>query len=130
MSANVAPNVKQVSPEVAKSLVDNGSTLLDVRTPEEFAAGHCDGAVNVPLKLIQGGDMVPNPEFDAQLAQALPDKPANVVCTCYAGRRGTAAAERLAAAGFLDVHNIVGGMGDWVKADIPVSGQINPPSNN
>ena len=130
MSAGAAPQFKQVSPEEAKSLVDAGSVLLDVRSPEEFAKGHAAGAVNVPLKLIQGKEMVLNPEFDAQLAQALPDSSAKVVCTCFGGGRGGTAAERLAAAGFSDVSNVVSGMGGWCKAGLPVTGEINAPFNH
>ncbi len=32
-----------------KSLVDNGALIVDVRSPQEFASGHIDGSVNMPL---------------------------------------------------------------------------------
>jgi rhodanese-related sulfurtransferase len=35
-----------------KSLVDNGALIVDVRSPQEFASGHIDGSVNMPLDTI------------------------------------------------------------------------------
>ncbi|MBM3428767.1 MAG: rhodanese-like domain-containing protein [Bacteroidetes bacterium] len=35
-----------------KNLIENGAYLVDVRTPEEFAAGHVNASVNIPLDQI------------------------------------------------------------------------------
>ncbi|HHB79835.1 MAG TPA: rhodanese-like domain-containing protein [Saprospiraceae bacterium] len=35
-----------------KELVQNGAVLIDVRTPGEFAQGHVDNAINIPLQVI------------------------------------------------------------------------------
>jgi rhodanese-related sulfurtransferase len=38
------------------------------RTPEEFEQGHCEGAVNIPIKInSDAGSMVDNPAFDEQV---------------------------------------------------------------
>ena len=51
---------KTVTPKEAKNLLENGYRYLDVRTEREFAEGHAEGAVNIP---IAGEGMVPNPDF-------------------------------------------------------------------
>jgi rhodanese-related sulfurtransferase len=41
-----------VDPKQARSLIASGAVLIDVRTPEEFAAGHARGSRNIPLQRI------------------------------------------------------------------------------
>lgn len=90
----------QVSPEKAKALVSNGATLVDVRSPGEFAGGHVAGAKNVPVG-----------ELAARAAGTTPqDKP--VVVYCASGVRSARAASLLKAAGYADVHDL-GGMHRW-----------------
>ncbi|MCB0586330.1 MAG: rhodanese-like domain-containing protein [Phaeodactylibacter sp.] len=36
-----------------KSLISNGAKLIDVRTPQEFAEGYAEGAINIPLQALQ-----------------------------------------------------------------------------
>jgi rhodanese-related sulfurtransferase len=36
-----------------KSLVDNGALIVDERSPQQFASGHIDGSVNMPLDSIR-----------------------------------------------------------------------------
>ncbi len=71
--------------------------FIDVREPDEVAAGTLDGAVNIPL-----GDL---PEQISEL-----DSNRRVVLLCRSGRRSANAAEMLVAAGFLDVINLEGGI--------------------
>ncbi|MCK6694778.1 MAG: rhodanese-like domain-containing protein, partial [Thermoanaerobaculia bacterium] len=37
-----------------KALAQNGAIILDVRTPEEFNSGHVEGALNIPVQILQG----------------------------------------------------------------------------
>jgi rhodanese-related sulfurtransferase len=96
--------VPQVEPADAARLVADGALLIDVRGPDEFAAGHAPGATNIPLDTLDPA--------------ALPRDRA-LVTTCRTGRRGAQAAARLQAAGF-DVHNLAGGMTAWAAAGLPV----------
>lgn len=72
-------------------------TLVDVRTPEEFAAGAVEGAINIPLDCMrQSLDRIPA------------DKP--VVVYCAVGLRGYLASNILRQHGFKDVRNLIGGL--------------------
>lgn len=72
-------------------------TLVDVRTPEEFAAGAVEGAINIPLdSMRQSLDRIPA------------DKP--VVVYCAVGLRGYLASNILRQHGFKDVRNLIGGL--------------------
>ena len=82
----------------AHELVASGATLLDVRTPEEFAAGHIDGAVNVPVD-----------EVGSRLSGIPHDEP--VVVYCHSGRRAARAAQTLSQNGY-QVYNL-GPMSAW-----------------
>jgi phage shock protein E len=83
----------------AKQLVADGATLVDVRSPGEFAAGHIDGAVNIPV-----GDV-------SSRASEIP-KGHPVVLYCASGIRSGVAARTLRSAGRTDVHNL-GGISRW-----------------
>ncbi|MGB8861076.1 MAG: rhodanese-like domain-containing protein, partial [Ilumatobacteraceae bacterium] len=83
-------------------------TVIDVRTPEEFAAGHIQGATNID---VEGGG------FSAAIEAMDPSKAYLVYC--HSGRRAAIAAETMTAAGFTDVRNM-GGIQAWIDAGLPV----------
>ncbi|MCC7382584.1 MAG: rhodanese-like domain-containing protein [Deltaproteobacteria bacterium] len=85
----------------AKEAVKNGARLIDVRTPEEFSAGHIKGAANIPLDAIQA-----NPE----IVGGLKDRP--LVLYCRSGRRSEIAKGLLLRAGYREVLNL-GAIGNW-----------------
>ncbi|MBM4382331.1 MAG: rhodanese-like domain-containing protein [Deltaproteobacteria bacterium] len=76
--------------------------LLDVRTPEEFAAGHVPGATLVPVQ-----------ELEARAAELAAYKERGVVAYCEVGGRASKAAEILRAAGFANVRLLDGSMKRW-----------------
>ncbi len=90
-----------ISSEKAKTLVKEGALLLDVRSPAEFAAGHIEGAVNIPVQ-----------ELEAKLGTFPAKKEQNVVVYCQSGRRSAKAREILQHAGYLNVFNL-GGISNW-----------------
>ncbi|MEY3052965.1 MAG: hypothetical protein RLY31_2750 [Bacteroidota bacterium] len=70
-----------------QELLDQGAVIIDVRSREEFKAGHAKGATNIPLQ-----------ELGGQLNRlAKQNKP--VVTCCASGRRSGIAARQLQAAG-------------------------------
>lgn len=88
--------------EAHLKMTQEGFTYVDVRTEDEFAEGHPEGAVNVPLLLTGGGGMVPNPDFLATLEKAFA-KDAPLIVGCKAGGRSAKAAAVLEGAGFTRV---------------------------
>ena len=83
------------SPETANAAVFRDAIIIDVRTPEEFAAGHLDGAL---LYNVQ------DPAFDAKIADLDPSIP--YVVYCRSGNRSAQAVERMKAAGFTDLTDL------------------------
>jgi phage shock protein E len=111
-AADAAPMEKarlaQVDVAGLETALAAGARLIDVRTPEEFAAGHVAGAVNVPL----GFDAATEPA----LADFKKDQPLYVIC--QSGGRSSRASAQLAAAGFWAV-NVNGGTSEWVASGKP-----------
>lgn len=83
-------------------------TIVDVRTAEEFAEGHIEGSINIPVN-----------EFMANLNQ-LPDKNAKIVVLCKSGHRGALVMMALRMLGYTDVRNLAGGTNAWVAAELPL----------
>lgn len=101
---------KTVSLDEFDSMSDgNDVVVLDVRTPEEFRAGHVAGARNLNVR---------DPAF-AEQAGAL-DKDKAYLVYCRSGRRSTAATERMRAMGFTKLFNFTGSMNEWNAAKKPV----------
>ncbi|WP_070965694.1 rhodanese-like domain-containing protein [Vibrio sonorensis] len=75
--------------------IEDGALLIDVRTPEEFASGHLEGAVNIPLS-----------ELEQRLNTV--DKSKQTVLYCRSGRRSGVAYEILRNAGYDNIHNAGG----------------------
>ena len=93
-----------------KLLVEKSNALiLDVRTPEEFAAGHVKGAVN--LNIYDAG-------FKDGLAKL--DKAKPVLVYCKAGSRSADAASQMKELGFGEVYNFSGGMLAWSNSNKPM----------
>ena len=98
-SANTAPQTEQsaVQPEKAKGI------WIDVRSAEEFNAGHLQDAVNIP-----------HDQILARIQAVSPDKNAPVNLYCRSGRRAEIALNELKNAGYTNVTNH-GGYDDLVK---------------
>jgi phage shock protein E len=83
--------------------------VLDVRTPEEFAAGHVPGARNVS-----------HDQLAANLDQLASLKDKQVVLYCRTGRRTALATETLKSAGFQNLRHLEGDYQAWAAANRPV----------
>ena len=75
--------------------------ILDVRRPDEFAAGHIPKAINVPNETIGTAEI---PE--------LPDKDQLIMVYCRSGRRSKEASEKLVKLGYTNIVEF-GGIIDW-----------------
>ena len=80
---------------------ETGYIILDVRRPDEFAAGHIPNAINVPNESIGTSEI-----------SELPDKNQLIMVYCRSGRRSKEAAEKLVKLGYTNIVEF-GGILDW-----------------
>lgn len=79
-----------------------GVTVIDVRTPAEFAEGHLPGAVNIDVSDPAFGDAVAELEVDGAYA-----------VYCRSGNRSRVAIDQMATAGIASTVGLEGGIGAW-----------------
>ncbi len=79
---------------------DKAIQLIDVRTPEEYRAGHIPGSRNIPLDRIE------------EIEEAVPDRGAKLFVYCLSGGRSASACAYLVRLGYTNVVNI-GGIAHW-----------------
>jgi rhodanese-related sulfurtransferase len=94
---------ERVDVRTARQMQRAGDTIVDVRSPDEFAGGHIAGAVNIPL--------------DRLSPETLPA--GQILTTCSMGGRGGRAADMLVAAG-REAFSIDGGTKAWAAAGLPI----------
>lgn len=94
---------ERLSMEEAKINLDKDTSilLLDVRTREEYALGHIEGAVNIPLQ-----------ELEESAEEELDDKEQTIYLYCRSGVRTLSAASILEELGYNKVYDI-GGIIAW-----------------
>lgn len=91
-----------IDPAQAIRLLDAGTAqAVDVREPDEYAAGHIPGAVLLPVGQVR-----------EKAAALLPDKAARLLVYCRTGRRSAAACKQLQQMGYTAVANL-GGILSW-----------------
>ena len=83
-------------------------TIIDVRTVEDFTAGHIDGSVNIVINALLADQTL------------LPGKDAPVVVLCQGGHRGALALMALRMLGWTDIRNLNGGINAWTAAELPL----------
>lgn len=104
--------ITNVNASEFKDLLDNSTDLLlvDVRTPQEYTAGHIAGAVNIDWK---------NQEtFATKIAEISKDK--TVLIYCHSGHRSGLAGKYLKEKGYTKIYNLETGIMGWKKAAFPV----------
>ena len=96
------PGYQKISPQEALTMLqEQDVTLLDVRTQEEFAEAHIEGAL-----------LLPDYEIEQKASELLPDKDAVILVYCRSGRRSQGAAQKLIEMGYSQVYDF-GGIIDW-----------------
>lgn len=88
-----------IAPAEAKTLVQQGALLIDVRTPDEFDVKHLDGAINIPVD-----------QLEARAAELPKDK--DLILYCRSGTRSAQGRTTLSRSGFSRVHDL-GAMKNW-----------------
>jgi len=109
--SNLPSDWFQMKPEVLLQKLDLGEEIfvLDARRPDEFAAGHVEGAVNIPVHdLAKHIDQLPN------------DPDTLIVVYCRSGVRSMFATSALLVLGYNKVYNMPGGFLAWQDAGYPI----------
>ena len=101
----------KLTPLQATQVINQGKTLiLDVRTADEFAAGHIRDAKNIPLK-----------ELKARIDELEKFKARPVVVVCAKGLRSAKATTQLNKAGYTEAASLLGGLDAWQTQGLPVT---------
>lgn len=102
-SNNQTNTYRQISMDEAVNMMaqETGYIILDVRRPDEFAAGHIPNAINVPNETIGTAEI-----------SELPDKNQLIMVYCRSGRRSKEASEKLVKLGYTNIVEF-GGILDW-----------------
>jgi len=91
-------------------LQNQGALVVDLRKPEDFAAGHIGGARRMDsAQMLTAGDTLKK------------YKEKTVVVYCESGSMGAAAARVLAGQGFKQAFNLKGGLGVWRSENLPLA---------
>ena len=83
-----------------------GQTIIDIRTPEEFASGHIEDAININLF---------DKTFSDQIAKL--DKSEPIFLYCRSGSRSKSASKKVSNLGFEKVYDLQGGIIKWVRSN-------------
>ena len=105
--------IEHISPQDASTLIQEnqnnpGFVIIDVRTPEEFAEGYIENAINIDFYA---------ETFRDDIYQL--DKNKTYLIYCRSGRRSADALGIKAEFGFTEVYNLLGGIIDWKAAGLP-----------
>ena len=95
----------------ATQMLNQGkSVVLDIRSPEDFAAGHIRDARHIPLK-----------ELKSRISELDKFKSKSVIVVCSSGAQSSRAAGVLKGAGFGDVYSLDGGLAAWRAQGLPTA---------
>lgn len=93
----------------ATDTAERNVVYVDVRTPEEYASGHVEGAINIP-----------HTEMDARYGELEAYEDSEIVVYCRSGRRSGIAQDILESEGFGNVTN-GGGLSDLARRGVPTT---------
>jgi phage shock protein E len=85
----------QISSKDARTYLQSGALVIDVRTTGEFAAGHLPNAINLPVDGIE-----------SSLPRRVKDKGQVLLLHCQGGSRSSAAKKKLVALGYSNAFNL------------------------
>ncbi len=94
--------IREVDTAGAESAIAAGSTVLDVREPDEYEQGALTGAVHIPRG-----------HLESQIENRVVDRDTPLVVHCASGTRSAFAAETLTQLGYTDVVSMAGGFNKW-----------------
>lgn len=90
--------------QIAEEIQAPNTTIIDVRTPEEYNSGHIPGAINIDYS---------SEEFESLIGDI--DRDTKLVIYCAAGGRSGSALDKMDLMGFNHVFNLEGGYNAWIR---------------
>ena len=99
-----------IPPQELIRMMNQGALVLDLRSPEDFAAGHIGGA-----RRMDSAEILKAAETQKKY------KEKSVIVCCNSGSLGASAARTLVGQGFSKVFNLRGGLAGWRAENLPVS---------
>jgi len=113
---NIGPQtqiIEDVTLEEAVALIEDNRynpnfVIIDVRTPEEYARGHIEKAINLDYY---------SETFAGELDKL--DKDKTYLIYCRSANRSGKALDMMAELGFAEVYNMLGGMVQWERTGLP-----------
>jgi rhodanese-related sulfurtransferase len=112
-------DIREILPWDLEERIQNNPELLivDVREPEEFAAMHIDGSINVPRGILESACEWDYEETVPELVQA---REREVVVVCRSGYRSVLAAHSMNVLGYNDVVSLKTGLRGWKDYEQPL----------
>ena len=114
-----ATSVNLIPIEQARSEIESGVRVIDVREPHEWDEAHLERAIHVP----QG-------EVAERIDEIAPDRSERLLLQCRTDNRSAKVAELLGGLGYEDVAVVEGGIVAWSDAGYPVVAQLSPEQRN
>lgn len=99
--------------DFSNKITTENSVVLDVRTPDEFNAGHLNNAININFE---------SADFDQQIAQL--DKSKTYAVYCLKGVRSGKAMDKMQSLGFKNIYGLDGGIEAWQSANLPLANTV------
>ena len=96
-------SMQRISPQKAfEALTSKENLFIDVRTPQEYAKGHIDGAINIPLDI-----------FAKEIEKKIPNKHQPLFAYCLSGSRSSLASAILIEFDYTNIYDIENGLLGW-----------------
>lgn len=108
--AHQTSKANDLSPTQATRHMNNeNAVVVDVNDTAVFAKGHINNAINIPMA-----------ELANKLSELQPYKDKALLTYCTSGKQSSRACKLLKRSGFNKVHNIAGGLNNWLESNLPV----------
>jgi len=105
---NYSSNIGVSTAEAKKMIDESEPVVLDVRSGSEFARGHLENAVHIPVSHLR-----------SRIDELVKHTKDNIIIYCYSGYRSSKACDLLSEKGF-KVFNLAGGISSWQRAGFKI----------
>lgn len=111
--------IQEVRADDLDEMIENHDDLLilDVREPQEYAAGHIPGALHVPRGMLE---VAADAQSKGRVEALAGAQNRTIVTYCASGGRSAMAADTLKQMGFEKTYSLAGGIATWSAGGMPV----------